>query len=126
MGDNSRPLLVYDGDCSFCTASALWVAARWRIPAHAIAWQGLEPGELARLALTLDEVRSAAWWIDAADQRWRGHLAISHALAAASGWPGVCGRVLLIAPFRWIAGATYPVIARWRHRIPGGTQACRM
>jgi predicted DCC family thiol-disulfide oxidoreductase YuxK len=125
MGDNSLPLLVFDGDCSFCSASALWVAARWRVPAHAIAWQRLEPDELERLALTLGDVRSAAWWIDEAGRRSRGHLALAHALAAGSGWPRVCGRVLLTPPLRWIAAASYPAIARWRHRLPGGTPACR-
>ncbi len=120
------PLLVYDGDCSFCTASAQWLAARWRGRAQAVAWQRLAPDELAGLALTLDDVRSAAWWIDESGQRSRGHLALARALVAASGWYAVCGRVLLIPPFRWIAGAVYPLIARWRHRLPGGTPACRL
>jgi hypothetical protein len=26
-------------------------------------------------------------------------------------------------PLRWVAAATYPLIARWRHRLPGGTPA---
>jgi len=125
VGNNSAPLLVYDGDCSFCTASAQWVAVRWQVPAHAVAWQRLAPGELERLALTIDDVRAAAWWIDETGHRLRGHLAIAHALAAASGWYPVLGRVLLIPPFRWIAAAIYPLIARWRYRLPGGTPACR-
>ena len=126
MSNCSAPLLVYDGDCSFCTASAQWVAARWRGPAQAVAWQHLAPDELAGLALTLDDVRSAAWWIDEAGQRSRGHLAIAQALAAAHGWPTICGRALLIPPLRWIAGGIYPLVARRRHRLPGGTPACRM
>jgi predicted DCC family thiol-disulfide oxidoreductase YuxK len=126
MDDHSGPLLVYDGDCSFCTSSARWVAARWRGPARTVAWQHLSPAELERLALTEDEVRGAAWWIDETGRRSRGHLAIARALAASSGWPAVCGRVLLIPPFSWIAWALYPAVARWRHRLPGGTPACRL
>jgi predicted DCC family thiol-disulfide oxidoreductase YuxK len=126
MGNDSAPVLVYDGDCSFCTASAEWVAARWEGPASAVAWQSLAPGELERLGLSIDDVRTAAWWIDETGRRSRGHLAIVQALAATSGWSAVCGRLLLIPPFRWLGAAVYPVLARWRHRLPGGTPACRM
>ena len=126
VGNRSAPLLVYDGDCTFCTASAHLVAARWRGPAQAVAWQHLAQDELERLELTRDDVRSAAWWIDEAGHRSRGHLAIAEALAATHGWPAACGRFLLIPPFRWIAGAVYPLIARWRHHLPGGTPACRI
>jgi len=116
------PVLVYDGDCAFCSACARWIAARWRGPEHAIAWQQLDA---ERLGLTLDDVRSAAWWIDADGRRSRGHLAIAHALRAAPGWPSLLGRILLVPPFRWLAASSYPLVARWRHRLPGGTAACR-
>jgi predicted DCC family thiol-disulfide oxidoreductase YuxK len=118
--------LIFDGDCSFCTASANWVAARWRGRAQAVPWQTLSTDELAEHALTSDDVRSAAWWIDGAGRRSRGHLAIAQALRAGSGWSALVGRVLLVPPFRWIGAAVYPLVARWRHRLPGGTPACRM
>jgi predicted DCC family thiol-disulfide oxidoreductase YuxK len=119
-------LLIYDGDCAFCTSSANWVAARWRGGATAVAWQTLTADELAAHALTLDDVRSAAWWIDAAGGRSRGHLAIARALAAGTGWSATVGRVLIVPPFRWVAAGLYPLIARWRYRLPGGTPACRI
>lgn len=118
-------LLVYDGDCSFCTASASWAAARWRGTAEAVAWQRLAADELAARALTPDDVRSAVWWIDGTGRRWRGHLAVAHALTAGTGWSAVLGGVLLVPPFRWLAAGLYPLVARWRHRLPGGTPACR-
>lgn len=121
----SVPLLVYDGDCSFCAASADWVAGRWRGRARAVAWQTLAPDELAAHALTLDDVRSAAWWVDQTGHRSRGHLAIAYALRAGSGWSATVGGVLLVPPFRWIAAAAYPLVARWRYRLPGGSAACR-
>ncbi len=95
----------------------------WR--AKAVAWQTLAADELAARALTADDVRSAVWWIDDTGRRSRGHLAIAHALAAGTGWPAAVGRVLLVPPFRWIAAGLYPLIARWRYRLPGGTPACR-
>ena len=120
------PLLVYDGDCSFCSSSARWIAARWQGPEHAVAWQQLGADQLVRLGLTLDDVRCAAWWVDRGGRTSRGHVAIARALRAAPGWPSVVGRVLLVPPFRWLAAGAYPLIARWRHRLPGGTPACRM
>ena len=120
------PLLVYDGDCSFCSSSARWIAARWQGPEQAVAWQQLSADQLVRLGLTLDDVRCAAWWVDGGGRTSRGHVAIARALRAAPGWPSVVGRVLLVPPFRWLAAGAYPLIARWRHRLPGGTPACRM
>lgn len=125
MSESSAPLLIYDGDCSFCTASANWVTARWHGRARAVPWQLLGTDELAAHALTRDDVLAAAWWIDHTGRRSRGHLAIAHALAAGSGWSAIVGDVLLVPPFRWIAAAIYPLIARWRHRLPGGTPACQ-
>ena len=120
------PLLVYDGDCSFCSSSARWIAARWQGPERAVAWQQLGADQLERLGLSLDDVRCAAWWVDGSGRTSRGHVAIARALRAAPGWPSVVGRVLLVPPFKWLAAGAYPLIARWRHRLPGGTPACRM
>jgi predicted DCC family thiol-disulfide oxidoreductase YuxK len=120
------PLLVYDGDCSFCSSSARWIAERWHGPEQAIAWQHLGTERLERLGLTVDDVRRAAWWIDPSDGASRGAPAVARALQAADRWPSVVGRILLVPPFRWLAAGAYPVIARWRHRLPGGTPACRM
>ena len=77
------------------------------------------------LGLTRDEVRSAAWWVDELG-RSRGHFAIARALTFGSGWSAVAGHALLVPPFRWIGAAVYPAVARWRHRLPGGTPACRI
>ena len=120
------PLLVYDGDCSFCSSSARWITARWQGPQQAVAWQHLSADQLERLGLTLDDVRRAAWWVDPAGRHSRGHVAIARALRAAHGWPSVVGHILLIPPFRWLAAGAYPLIAHWRHRLPGGAPACRM
>lgn len=118
-------VLVYDGDCSFCRSSARWIAARRPGAEQALAWQELGTAELAQLGLTLGDVRTAAWWIDADGRRSRGHIAIARALKAASGWPALVGCILLVPPFRWLAAAAYPLVARWRHRLPGGTASCR-
>ena len=77
MESENAPLLVYDGDCSFCSSSARWITARWNGPQRAVAWQHLTAADLERLGLTADDVRDAAWWVDPARGKSRGHLAIA-------------------------------------------------
>ena len=121
----NEPLLIYDGDCSFCRSSARWITAHWHGPQRAVAWQHLSTDRLERLGLTLTDVRRAAWWVDPQSGNSRGHHAIARALQAADGWPSIVGQILLVPPFRWLAAGAYPLLARWRHRLPGGTPACR-
>jgi predicted DCC family thiol-disulfide oxidoreductase YuxK len=126
MEEERRPLLVYDGDCSFCSSCARWLVARWSGPEEAIPWQHVSAAELERLGLSRDDVRRAVWWVDPSGSRSRGHLAIARALRATHGWPSVAGRMLLASPLRWVGAGAYPLVARWRHRLPGGTPACRL
>jgi predicted DCC family thiol-disulfide oxidoreductase YuxK len=119
-------MLIYDGDCSFCTTCAKWVGTRWRGRAQAVPWQALDSDELSAVGLTRDSARSAVWWIDEAGRGSCGHLAIAQAMKIGHGWSAGLGRLLLVPPFRWIGLALYPLIARWRHRLPGGMTTCRM
>ena len=111
-------MLIYDGDCGFCTSSARWIEARG---ARAEAWQTLD---LAELQLTVADVNEAAWWIDGASRKYRGHLAIGQALIAAGGIWGFIGAVLVRPPVSWIAKPVYTLIARNRDKLPGN--ACEL
>lgn len=127
MPGHSDSVLVYDGDCGFCTTSATWIAARWKPPGRAelVPFQRLGDAGLARLGLTADDVTRAAWWVEDG-RRSRGHLAVAHALMAAGGGWGLVGRVLLVPPLRELAAVGYRIVARYRYRLPGGTPACRL
>jgi predicted DCC family thiol-disulfide oxidoreductase YuxK len=118
------PMLIFDGDCGFCTSSARWIEKRLPTGVEVIAWQFID--DLDALGLTVAEVSEKAWWIDGEGLRHGGHLAIGEALAAAGGVWGVVGRGMLLPPFRWLAAPVYRLISRYRHRMPGGTPACRL
>ena len=117
------PVLVYDGDCGFCTASADRIRPHLHEPAT------VQPGQvldLPALGLTDDDVTSAAWWVDESGRRWRGHAAIGKALIAAGGWRRVIGQLLIVPPLSWLARPVYAWVARNRGRLPGATDSCRV
>ncbi len=118
----ASPLLVFDGDCGFCTRSAAWLAAHARQTVRTEPYQALD---LAALELTEHDVTHYAWWLDG-EHRARGHRAIASALLACRRpWP-LLGRLILLPPFSWLGVPAYRLIARFRGHLPGATAACRL
>lgn len=122
MVADQRPILVYDGDCAFCTRTARWAERRLHDRAAVRPWQALD---LDALGLTEHDVTTAAWWVDG-DRRDAGHRSIGRALVAIGGLWRLLGWLLLLPPVSWIARPVYALIARNRHKMPGGTDACRL
>jgi predicted DCC family thiol-disulfide oxidoreductase YuxK len=108
----TRPTLIYDGDCGFCTSSATWVSRHWTGAASPVAvpWQELSVERVAELELDRDDFARSAWWIDG-NRVDGGSRAIARALQATHG--------------PWVAPLGYRVVAHHRHRLPGGTPACK-
>jgi predicted DCC family thiol-disulfide oxidoreductase YuxK len=113
--------LVFDGDCGFCTSSAQWLAKGDRV--GIVAWQFLD---LDQVGLTVDQVSTSAWWLRDDQPVEHSSRAIGRALVARGGIWAPAGRVLLVRAVRPLADAVYGVVARNRHRLPGGTPVCRM
>ena len=113
--------LVFDGDCGFCTTSANWLARGDRV--ETVPWQFLD---LESVGLTVDQVSTSVWWL--VDDRAVEHSsrAIGRALLLRGTPWSWAGRVLLVPAMRPLADAVYRVVARYRHRLPGGTPVCRM
>ncbi len=119
-------LLVFDGDCGFCTWAARWAEKRFRHGERAASWQELGEEKLASLGLGLQDAARSAWWVEVDGARERGHRAVGRALRAGGGWRGLAGQVVLVPPTSLIAALLYRAVARWRHRLPGATPACRL
>lgn len=115
-----RPVLIYDGQCRFCTNTAKRIAARWprESAATAVAWQDLGPEGLGRFDLSEADVATAAWWIDADGNKARAHLAVAAALREAKGWRGAVGLLIRFPIVRPIAAAVYVLVARNRSHLP--------
>jgi predicted DCC family thiol-disulfide oxidoreductase YuxK len=119
-------VLIFDGDCGFCTSAARWAEKRFRGGERAKAWQLLGPGALDSFGLSVDDVQQAAWWVSADGTLDRGHRAVGRALQACGGWRRVAGWLTLTPPTSWLAAGIYKLVVRWRYRLPGGTPACRI
>ena len=116
-----RPLLVFDGDCAFCTRSVQFVERR--IARHPVirSWQSLD---LAPLGLTEALCLEAVQLVRNDSSVVSAHIAVAHTLIhGRRGW-AVLGRLMLLPGVRQIAGVVYRWVARNRHRLPGGTAAC--
>lgn len=119
-------LLIFDGDCGFCTTSAHWIESHWsKNAATAESWQKLGADRLSELGLTHDDVTTKAWWSDDRGVRG-GERAVAAALIAAGGLWKFVGLVLDTPPIRWLAKPGYRLVARYRYKLPGATEACRI
>ena len=116
------PVLVFDGDCGFCTSSARWAERRLHL-AHVEPWQWLD---LESLGLTREACRSAVQWVAIDGSVVSAERAVIAALHSAGGFWRLLGRLLGLPGIRQLAGVGYRFVARYRYRLPGGTPACRI
>ena len=121
----TQPVLIFDGDCGFCTTSARFLH-RWvvrRGSTRVAPWQRLD---LDELGVTADQCRAAVQWIGQDAQVASGHAAIAATLRA--GYPiwRPIGALLVAPGFSWLAERAYSWVAAHRYALPGGTPACRM
>lgn len=116
-----RPLLIFDGDCAFCTSSAQFLARRVRPTAEIRPYQRVD---LPALGLTEPECAAAVQFVAADGSVLSGNRAVMAVLRLGRvPWPliGLVGDLRAVRP---AAGWAYRWIAAHRDRLPGGTPAC--
>ena len=115
--------LIYDGDCGFCTSAANLVVRRSRVPIEAHAWQLTD---VSRFGLTEAHTAERVYLV-LGDERFGGHLAFAYLLFIQPNWfLKAVGWVMTVPPICWLASIGYALVARFRHRLPGGTPACKL
>ncbi|MBI4936510.1 MAG: DUF393 domain-containing protein [Actinobacteria bacterium] len=115
------PLLIFDGDCGFCSASVRF-GQRWirRMPT-ATPFQRLD---LTRYGITAADCTTAVQYVARDHHVFAAHDAVSALLLGAGrGW-WVLGALMHLPGIHWLSGVVYRWVARNRHRLPGATAAC--
>jgi predicted DCC family thiol-disulfide oxidoreductase YuxK len=102
-----RPVLLYDGDCAFCTKCA-HLLERIGPNAEIVPWQLTD---LAELGITEEQATDAVQWIQIDGTARSGHEAIAAVLNSAGGIWRIVGRVLLLPGISWLAAKVYRLIA---------------
>ena len=114
-------VLVFDGDCGFCTA-CVGFTRRWIRPRVDIQpWQFLD---LADYGLTEEQCAEAVQFVATDGRIHSGSRAVTGMLRTANRpWPWIAALAdaPAIAP---IAASAYRLVARNRYRLPGSTPAC--
>jgi predicted DCC family thiol-disulfide oxidoreductase YuxK len=115
------PLLVFDGDCAFCSRCASFARRLLPPDCGVVAWQSCD---LASLGVTPERARSEVLWVGRDGDVSGGARAVALALRSAGGPWALLGALLVRPPAAWVAPPVYRWVAANRHRLPGGTAAC--
>jgi predicted DCC family thiol-disulfide oxidoreductase YuxK len=115
-------VLLYDGDCAFCTTCAQLIERRFQPRADVVPWQFTDLGELG---VSAEQATAAVQWIGVDGEVHSGHEAIAATLKASGPLSRPLGRFLLLPGISWLAAKSYELVAANRYRLPGGTPACR-
>ena len=121
MSVSAAHVLIFDGDCGFCTSTANYVVAHSTAPITVVAWQLTD---VTVFGLTEAQTAARVYFVTGGEA-FGGHLAFAHILWAQRNWAlKATGWVMTVPPMCWIATVGYSLVARFRHRLPGGTPAC--
>ena len=115
--------LIFDGDCGFCTSTANFIKARSSAAIDVQAWQLID---VTRFGLTAEQTASRVYFVTGG-KAFGGHAALAKVLLAQRNWLfKVAGGIMLTPPFSWLAHLGYLLVAKYRHKLPGGTPACKL
>jgi predicted DCC family thiol-disulfide oxidoreductase YuxK len=106
---DTTAMLVYDGECGFCTRCARWVELH-ADKVEVVPWQSLD---LAAVGLTQQQVRDSAYWIEGPSVSG-AEGAVARSLMRCGATYAVIGRALLLPGVRFVAAPGYRFVARHR------------
>ena len=123
MTKRDRPVLLYDGDCGFCTASVRFVERRIPTSADPVPYQA---ADLAALGASADRAAREVLWVARDGRVYGAAQAAAMLLIDAGGAWRALGLLLRVPPVRWAAYGVYRLVAANRGRLPGATPACSL
>jgi predicted DCC family thiol-disulfide oxidoreductase YuxK len=128
MGDKlnetaSAPILVFDGDCGFCTTTANWIKKNSRVAIEIAPYQW---AELEQYGVTADEAAAKVQLV-VGDKVFAGHNCMAKLLLIQPNvFLKLVGAVMVMPVIEPISAKLYTWIAANRQKLPGGTPACKL
>ena len=120
---NSVPLMIFDGDCSFCTSSANWAVKHSKVAVTATPWQFLD---LSKFGLTEADTAVKAYLVVDGKNYGGSDCFAMMCRIQKNPFAKLLGWIMMFWAFRWVFAIGYRIVAKNRHRMPGGTPACAM
>lgn len=114
---NNQPVLIWDGDCAFCSRCVKFVERRIKPRAIIISYQ---KASLDELGLTDEQCSSALQWVDIDGRVVAGSRAVAALLRSSNGVWQILGALIDMPIIRLIAAGGYQLVARNRKHLPGG------
>ena len=119
----SQPILIFDGDCGFCTTTANYVVKHSKTPILAHAWQLIDVTQFGVLQV---QAQQRVYMVDGIHV-YGGHEAFAHILRLQNNWfLGAVAFLMVVPPLCWVSKIGYALVAKYRHKLPGGTPACKL
>jgi predicted DCC family thiol-disulfide oxidoreductase YuxK len=119
----AKPLLIFDGDCGFCTTATNFILKHTSTPLLAEPYQFIDP---SAYGLTLEQVQAKVYLV-LDGKNYSGHEAFANLFKIQKNLLlRSFGYLILIPPFVWLARPGYALVAKYRQKLPGGTPACKM
>ena len=123
MIKSETAVLIFDGDCGFCTSTANFIEKYSSTPIEIHPWQWVE---LSEYGLTKEQAATKVQVYENG-QTFSGHQAFAKLLRLQrQWWFKVLGGILVIPPFSWGSRLGYYFVAKYRHKLPGGTPGCAL
>jgi predicted DCC family thiol-disulfide oxidoreductase YuxK len=108
-------VLLYDGECGFCTRLVDEAADRLAADVDYLPFQ---TAPLATYGVSAAEARHSLHWVAPEGRIAAGSDAAARLLVASGGAWELLGRLLLAPPFSFVAAAAYWLVARNRSHLP--------
>jgi predicted DCC family thiol-disulfide oxidoreductase YuxK len=128
MGDElktnaSDPVLVFDGDCGFCTTTANWIKKNSRVALEIAPYQWTD---LEQYGLTAEDAAAKVQLV-VGDKVFAGHNCMAKLLLIQPNvFVKLVGAVMVMPGIEPISARLYTWIAANRQKLPGGTPACKL
>ncbi len=120
-----KPVLIFDGDCAFCTQTANFVRRfNVRGQMEVVPWQ--TAGLLARFGLTEAQCSAAVQFADEQGKIFSAAGAANQTLKRLGGVFRLISALYALPGFHQLEDAAYAWVARNRYRLPGGTPECKI